>query len=153
MTLNNKSIKIGNKLMDIINQNSKEVSFKEFKCSYEILNKIKKENLTLDNAEFAIKAFGICYEFVLKIMEVKVGEVESVLSFPKYLLLKAVQYNIINDLEVWMIFYNAKEKLEVNQDNVYKGKLACRVMKILPIFKIKVYEIMKSFEVKNKVID
>ena len=139
--------------MDIINQNSKEVAFKEFKCAYEILNKIKKDNLTLDNAEVAVKAFGICYEFVLKIMEVKVEEVESVLSLPKYLLLKAAQYNIINDLEVWMIFYDAKEKLEVNQDNVYKGKLACSIMKILPIFKIKVDEIMKSFEVTNKAID
>jgi len=52
-----------------------------------------------------------------------------------------------------MIFYDAKEKLEVNQDNVYKGKLACSIMKILPIFKIKVDEIMKSFEVTNKAID
>ena len=139
--------------MQVINKNNKVVAFKEFKCAYEILNKIKKDNLTLDNAEVAVKAFGICYEFVLKIMEVKVEEVESVLSLPKYLLLKAAQYNIINDLEVWMIFYDAKEKLEVNQDNVYKGKLACSIMKILPIFKIKVDEIMKSFEVKNKAID
>ena len=86
-------------------------------------------------------------------MEIKIGEVGSVLSLPKYLLLKAAQYSIINDLEVWMIFYDAKEKLEVNQDNVYKGKLACSIMKILPIFKIKVDEIMKSFEVTNKAID
>ena len=139
--------------MQVINKNNKVVAFKEFKCAYEILNKIKKDNLTLDNAEVAVKAFGICYEFVLKIMEVKVEEVESVLSLPKYLLLKAAQYNIINDLEVWMIFYDAKEKLEVNQDNVYKGKLACSIMKILPIFKIKVDEIMKLYEVTNKAID
>ena len=139
--------------MDVINKNSKEVVFKEFKCAYEILNKIKKDNLTLDNAEVAVKAFGICYEFVLKTKEVRVGEVESVLSLPKYLLMTAAKYNLINDLEVWMIFYDAKEKLEVNQDNVYKGKLACSVMKILPIFKIKVDEIMKSFEVKDKAID
>ena len=139
--------------MDVINQNSKEVAFKEFKCAYEILNKIKKGNLTVENAEVTIKAFEICYEFVLKVMEIKIAKVETVLSLPKYLLLKAVQYNIINDLEVWMIFYDAKEKLEVNQDNVYKGKLACSVMKILEIFKIKADEIMKSYEVKNKVID
>ena len=138
--------------MQVINKNNKEVAFKEFKCAYGILKKIKKENLTLDNAEIAVKAFGICYEFVLKIMEVKVWEVGSVLSLPKYLLLKAVQYNIINDLEVWMIFYDAKEKLKVNQDNVYKGKLACSVMKILEIFKIKADEIMKSFEIANKAI-
>ena len=139
--------------MNIINQNSKEVAFKEFKCVYEILNKIKKGNLTLDNAEVAVKAFGICYEFVLSIMEVKREEVVSVLSLPKYLLMKAVQYNTINDLEVWMIFYDAKEKLAVNQDNVYKGKLACSIMKILPIFKIKVDEIIKSYEVIKKAID
>ena len=29
--------------MDIINQNSKEVTFKEFECAYKILNKIKDE--------------------------------------------------------------------------------------------------------------
>ena len=139
--------------MDVINKSSKEVAFKEFKCAYEILNKIKKGNLTLDNAEVAVKAFGICYEFVLSIMKVKIEEVESVLSLPKYLLMEAVQYNTINDLEVWMIFYDAKEKLAVNQDNVYKGKLACSIMKILPIFKIKADEIIKSFEVKNKEID
>ena len=139
--------------MDVINKSSKEVAFKEFKCAYEILNKIKKGNLTLDNAEVAVKAFGICYEFVLSIMKVKIEEVESVLSLPKYLLMEAVQYNTINDLEVWMIFYDAKEKLAVNQDNVYKGKLACSIMKILPIFKIKADEIIKSFKIANKAID
>ena len=139
--------------MDVINQNSKEVAFKEFKCAYEILNKIKKGNLTVENAEVAIKAFEICYNFVLKVMEIKKGGVGSVLSLPKYLLVMAAQYNIINDLEMWMIFCDIKEKLIRNLDNVYKGKLACSIMKILPIFKIKVDEIMKSFEVKNKVID
>ena len=139
--------------MDVINQNSKEVAFKEFKCAYEILNKIKKGNLTVENAEVAIKAFEICYNFVLKVMEIKMGGVGSVLSLPKYLLVMAAQYNIINDLEMWIIFYDAKDRLIVNLDNVYKGKLACSIMKILPIFKIKADEIMKSFEVKNKVID
>ena len=139
--------------MDIINQNSKEVAFKEFKCAYEILNKIKKDNLTVENAEVVIKAFEIYYNFVLKVMESKIGEVDSVLSLPKYLLVMAAQYNIINDLEMWMIFCDIKEKLIRNLDNVYKGKLACSIMKILPIFKIKVDEIMKSFEVKNKAID
>jgi hypothetical protein len=139
--------------MDVINKNNKEVAFKEFKCAYEILNKIKKDNLTVENAEVTIKAFEICYEFLLKVMEIKIAKVETVLSLPKYLLMTAAKYNLINDLEVWMIFYDAKEKLEINQDNVYKGKLACSIMKILPIFKIKVDEIMKSFEVKNKAID
>ena len=139
--------------MDIINQNSKEVAFKEFKCAYEILNKIKKGNLTVENAEVVIKAFEICYNFILKVMEIKIGEVELVLSLPKYLLVMAAQYNIINDLEMWIIFYDAKDRLIVNLDNIYKGKLACSIMKILPIFKIKADEIMKSFEVKNKVID
>ena len=54
---------------------------------------------------------------------------------------------------MWMIFCDTKEKLMRNLDNVYKGKLACSIMKILPIFKIKVDEIMKSFEVKDKAID
>ena len=139
--------------MDVINQNSKEVAFKEFKCAYEILNKIKKGNLTVENAEVAIKAFEICYNFVLKVMEIKMGGVGSALSLPKYLLVMAAQYNIINDLEMWMIFYDTKERLVGKHDNVYKGKLACSIMKILPIFKIKVDEIIKSFEVKNKVID
>ena len=139
--------------MDVINQNSKEVAFKEFRCAYEILNKIKKGNLTVENAEVTIKAFEICYEFVLKVMEIKIAKVETVLSLPKYLLMTAAKYNLINDLEMWMIFYDAKEKLVENQDNIYKGKLACSIMKILPIFKIKVDEIMKSFEVNNKVID
>jgi hypothetical protein len=139
--------------MDVINQNSKEVAFKEFKCAYEILNKIKKGNLTVENAEVAIKAFEICYNFVLKVMEIKMGGVGSVVSLPKYLLVMAAQYNIINDLEMWMIFCDIKEKLIRNLDNVYKGKLACSIMKILPIFKIKVDEIIKSLEVKNKVID
>lgn len=139
--------------MDVINQNSKEVAFKEFKCAYEILNKIKKGNLTAENSEVTIKAFEICYEFVLKVMEIKIAKVETVLSLPKYLLITAAKYNLINDLEMWMIFYDAKDRLVVNLDNVYKGKLACSVMKILPIFKIKVDEIMKSFEVKNKAID
>ena len=139
--------------MDAINQNSKEVAFKEFKCAYEILNKIKKGNLTVENAEVTIKAFEICYNFVLKVMEIKMGGVESVLSLPKYLLVMAAQYNIINDLEMWMIFCDIKEKIIRNLDNIYKGKLACSIMKILPIFKIKVDEIIKLFEVKNKVID
>ena len=139
--------------MDVINQNSKEVAFKEFKCAYEILNKIKKGSLTVENAEVTIKAFEICYNFVLKVMEIKMGGVGSVLSLPKYLLVMAAQYNLINDLEMWMIFCDTKEKLMRNLDNVYKGKLACSVMKILPIFKIKVDEIMKSFEVKDKAID
>ena len=139
--------------MDIINQNSKEVASKEFKCAYEILNKIKKGNLTVENAEVVIKAFEICYNFVLKVMEIKMGEVGSVLSLPKYLLVMAAQYNLINDLEMWMIFYDTKEKLIRNLDNVYKGKLACSVMKILPIFKIKVDEIIKSYEVIKKAID
>ena len=139
--------------MDVINQNSKEVAFKEFKCAYEILNKIKKGNLTVENAEVTIKAFEICYEFVLKVMEIKIGEVGSVLSLPKYLLVMAAQYNIINDLEMWMIFCDIKEKLIRNLDNVYKGKLACSIMKILPIFIIKVDEIIKSFEIKDKAID
>ena len=139
--------------MQVINKNNKEVAFKEFKCAYEILNKIKKGNFTIENAEVTIKAFEICYEFVLKVMEIKIGEVGSVLSLPKYLLVMAAQYNLINDLEMWMIFCDIKEKLIRNLDNVYKGKLACSVMRILPIFKIKVDEIMKSFEVKNKAID
>ena len=139
--------------MDIINQNSKEVAFKEFKCAYEILNKIKKGNLTVENAEVVIKAFEICYNFILKVMEIKIGEVELVLSLPKYLLVMTAQYNLINDLEMWMMFCDTKEKLMRNLDNVYKGKLACSIMKILPIFKIKVDEIMKSFEVKDKAID
>ena len=139
--------------MDIINQNSKEVTFKEFKCAYEILNTIKKGNLTVENAEVVIKAFEICYNFILKVMEIKIGEVELVLSLPKYLLVMTAQYNLINDLEMWMMFCDTKEKLMRNLDNVYKGKLACSIMKILPIFKIKVDEIMKSFEVKNKAID
>ena len=139
--------------MDVINKNNKEVAFKEFKCAYEILNKIKKDNLTVENAEVVIKAFEIYYNFVLKVMESKIGEVDSVLSLPKYLLVMAAQYNLINDLEMWMIFCDIKEKLIRNLDNVYKGKLACSIMKILPIFKIKVDEIMKSFEVKNKAID
>ena len=139
--------------MDVINKNNKEVAFKEFKCAYEILNKIKKDNLTVENAEVVIKAFEIYYNFVLKVMESKIGEVDSVLSLPKYLLVMAAQYNLINDLEMWMIFCDIKEKLIRNLDNVYKGKLACSIMKILPIFKIKVDEIMKSFEVTNKAID
>ena len=139
--------------MDVINQNSKEVAFKEFKCAYGLLNKIKKGNLTVENAEVAIKAFEICYNFALKVMEIKMGGVGSVVSLPKYLLVMASQYNIINDLEMWMIFCDIKEKLIRNLDNVYKGKLACSIMKILPIFKIKVDEIIKSLEVKNKVID
>ena len=139
--------------MDVINQNSKEVAFKEFKCAYKILNKIKKGNLTVENSEVTIKAFEICYEFVLKVMEIKIAKVETVLSLPKYLLMTAAKYNLINDLEMWMIFYDAKEKLVGNQDNVYKGKLACSIMKILPIFKIKVDEIMKSFKIANKAID
>ena len=139
--------------MDVINQNSKEVAFKEFKCAYEILNKIKKGNLTVENAEVTIKAFEICYEFVLKVMEIKIAKVETALSLPKYLLMTAAKYNLINDLEMWMIFYDAKDRLVVNLENVYKGKLACSIMKILPIFKIKVDEIMKSYEVKNKAID
>ena len=139
--------------MQVTNKNNKEVAFKEFKCAYEILNKIKKGNLTVENAEVVIKAFEICYNFVLKVMEIKMGGVGSVLSLPKYLLVMAAQYNIINDLEMWIIFYDAKDRLIVNLDNVYKGKLACSIMKILPILKIKADEIMKSFEVKNKVID
>ena len=139
--------------MDVINQNSKEVAFKEFKCAYEILNKIKKGSLTVENAEVTIKAFEICYNFVLKVMEIKMGEVGSVLSLPKYLLVMVAKYNLINDLEMWMIFYDAKDRLVVNLDNVYKGKLACSIMKILPIFKIKADEIMKSYEVINKAID
>lgn len=139
--------------MDVINKNNKEVAFKEFKCAYEILNKIKKDNLTVENAEVVIKAFEICYNFVLKVMESKIGEVESVLSLPKYLLVMVAKYNLINDLEMWMIFYDVKDRLVVNLDNVYKGKLACSVMKILPIFKIKVDEIMKSYEVTKKAID
>ena len=123
--------------MDVINKNNKEVAFKEFKCAYEILNKIKKDNLTVENAEVVIKAFEIYYNFVLKVMESKIGEVDSVLSLPKYLLVMAAQYNIINDLEMWMIFCDIKEKLIRNLDNVYKGKLACSIMKILPIFKNK----------------
>ena len=55
--------------MDVINQNSKEVAFKEFKCAYEILNKIKKGSLTVENAEVAIKAFEICYNFILKYLK------------------------------------------------------------------------------------
>ena len=86
-------------------------------------------------------------------MESKIGEVESVLSLPKYLLVMVAKYNLINDLEMWMIFYDAKDRLVVNLDNVYKGKLACSIMKILPIFKIKADEIMKSYEVINKAID
>ena len=139
--------------MDIINKNSKEVAFKEFKCAYEILNKIKKGNLTVENAEVTIKAFEICYQFILKVMEIKIREVGLVLSLPKYLLVMAAQYNLINDLEMWMIFCDTKEKLIRNLDNVYKGKLACSVMKILPIFIIKVDEIMKSFEDKAIAID
>ena len=139
--------------MDIINQNSKEVTFKEFECAYKILNKIKRDNLTVKNAEVVIKTFEICYNFVLKIMEIKIVGVKSVISLPKYLLVTAARYNLINDLEMWMIFYNEKDRLVVNLGNIYKGKLACSIMKILPIFKIKVDKIMKSFEVKNKVID
>jgi len=86
-------------------------------------------------------------------MEIKIAKVETTLSLPKYLLMTAAKYNLINDLEMWMIFYDAKEKLAGNQYNVYKGKLACSIMKILPIFKIKVDEIMKSYEVTNKAID
>ena len=139
--------------MQVTNKNNKEVAFKEFKCAYEILNKIKKGNLTVENAEVVIKAFEICYNFILKVMEIKIGEVELVLSLPKYLLVMTAQYNLINDLEMWMMFCDTKEKLMRNLDNVYKGKLACSIMKILPIFKIKVDEIMKSFEVKDKAID
>ena len=139
--------------MDVINQNSKEVTFKEFECAYKILNKIKRDNLTVKNAEIVIKTFEICYNFVLKIMEIKIVGVKSVISLPKYLLVTAAQYNLINDLEMWMIFYDAKDRLVVNLGNIYKGKLAYSIMKILPIFKIKVDKIMKSFEVKNKVID
>jgi hypothetical protein len=42
------------------------------------------------------------------------------------------------DFPVIMIFYNEKDRLVVNLGNIYKGKLACSIMKILPIFKIKV---------------
>ena len=111
--------------MDIINQNSKEVTFKEFECAYKILNKIKRDNLTVKNAEVVIKTFEICYNFVLKIMEIKIVEVKSVISLPKYLLVTAAQYNLINDLEMWMIFYDEKDRLVVNLGNIYKGKLAC----------------------------
>jgi hypothetical protein len=74
--------------MDIINQNSKEVTFKEFECAYKILNKIKRDNLTVKNAEVVIKTFEICYNFVLKIMEIKIVEVKSVIStlLHKYLI-------------------------------------------------------------------
>ena len=58
--------------MDVINQNSKEVTFKEFECAYKILNKIKRDNLTLKNAEVVIKTFEICYNFVLKIIAIKI---------------------------------------------------------------------------------
>jgi hypothetical protein len=138
--------------MVVMNKNNKEAVFKEFKCAYKMLNEIKKGNLTVEKVEVTIKAFEICYNFILKVMEIKIGEVGSVLSLPKYLLVMAVQYNLINDLEMWMIFCDVKEKPVRNQDNVYKGKLACSIMKIFPIFKIKVDEIIRSFEVKYKVI-
>ena len=139
--------------MDVINKNNKEVTFKEFERAYKILNKIKRGNLTVKNAEVVIQTFEICYNFLLKVMKIKIGGVKLVLSLPKYLLVTAARYNLINDLEMWMIFYNEKDRLVVNLGNIYKGKLACSIMKILPIFKIKVDKIMKSFEVKNKVID
>ena len=139
--------------MDVLNKNNKEVTYKEFKFAYEKLIKTKKGNLTVENAEAITKAFKICYEFVLKVMEIKIVEVEESLSLPKYLLVMAAKYNLINDLEIWMIFYNMKDKLVRDKEYPYKGKVAFSIMKILPIFKIKADEIIRSFEVKNKAID
>ena len=48
-------------------------------------------------------------------MEIKIAKVETALSLPKYLLMTAAKYNLINDLEMWMIFYDAKEKLVENK--------------------------------------
>ena len=152
ITINNKNIKLDNKLKYIINRNSKKVAFKKFKYAYEILNNIKTDYLTTEDAEIIIRAFEICYEFILKVMEVKLGEEVSTVSLPKYLLIMAAKYNLIDNLEMWMIFYDIKDKLARKQDTFCKGKIVFNIIKILPIFKMKVDELMRLFEVKNKLI-
>jgi hypothetical protein len=86
--------------MDVINQNSKEVTFKEFECAYKILNKIKRDNLTVKNAEVVIKTFEICYNFVLKIMEIN-PRIGGSLSYPEN-----IQDASVFITELIRIFYN-----------------------------------------------
>ena len=135
--------------MDIISNNTAKISYEEFKSAYKKLIDIKKTNITTEEAEEIIKLFEISYEFILNVMENNIDDMSATLSLPKYLLIMAAKNNLIDDLEMWMKFYNIKNKLARNVDNIHKGKVVFNIIKILPIFRRKVDELIRLFENKN----
>ena len=138
--------------MDIINNNTAKISYEEFKSAYKKLIDIKKTNITTEEAEEIIKLFEISYEFILNVMEKNINDRGATLSLPKYLLIKAAENYLIDDLEMWIRFYDIKNKLTRNEDNIHKGKVVFNIIKILPIFRRKVDELIRLFENKNKVV-
>ena len=138
--------------MDIINNNTAKISYEEFKSVYKKLIDIKKTNITTEEAEEIIKLFEISYKFILNVMEKNIDDRGAALSLPKYLLIMAAKNNLIDDLEMWMRFYDIKNKLTRNEDNIHKGKVVFNIIKILPIFRSKVDELIRLFENKNQVV-